>query len=509
MRRIAAVSLLIVLATVQFAWGEMPRTMSYQGVLKDENGNLVADGDYDITFRIYDSPTEPGELWEETQTLAVADGIFNAILGGQTDLDLDFDVPYWLGIAIGEDPELTPRIELAASPYAYRAAVADSALSSTGVADNDWVVVGNNMYSAVPGYIGIGTETPTQHLDIVAGTLSLRASDSLPQWMQIVNSPAHGGIFNSRVSESNKRPLSIGAVHDGSGSPSGELYMRFSVGSIHDPIRAMTIQESGNIGIGTTGPVRQVEIYNPEKARLRLTSGEYLKDSNIELKGVLAGGDYPSLGSIQFLDENDDVHAHIRFGGIGPPGSPLGLSFCAGGGSADNCMRLTQEGRLGVGTLHPEARLDVAGMVKCQALAIVGGADLAEPFDVRGDIRLGMVVSIDPENAGRLKVSERAYDRCVAGVVSGAGGIDAGLLMGKQSSPADGEHPVALSGRVYCLADASQGPIEPGDLLTTSDNPGHAMKATDPDRSHGAVIGKAMTPLAEGQGLILVLVNLQ
>jgi hypothetical protein len=68
---------------------------------------------------------------------------------------------------------------------------------------------------------------------------------------------------------------------------------------------------------------------------------------------------------------------------------------------------------------------------------------------------------------------------------------------------------VALSGRVYCLADASHGPIEPGDLLTTSDNPGHAMKATDPDRSHGAVIGKAMTPLAEDQGLILVLVNLQ
>ena len=81
--------------------------------------------------------------------------------------------------------------------------------------------------------------------------------------------------------------------------------------------------------------------------------------------------------------------------------------------------------------------------------------------------------------------------------------------MGKQSSAADGEHPVALSGRVYCLADAANGPIGPGDLLTTSDNPGHSMKATDADRSHGTIIGKAMTPLAEGQGLILVLVNLQ
>ena len=58
-------------------------------------------------------------------------------------------------------------------------------------------------------------------------------------------------------------------------------------------------------------------------------------------------------------------------------------------------------------------------------------------------------------------------------------------------------------------ADASKGPIQPGDLLTTSNTPGHAMKVTDYTRAQGATIGKAMGSLDEGQGLVLVLVALQ
>jgi hypothetical protein len=66
-----------------------------------------------------------------------------------------------------------------------------------------------------------------------------------------------------------------------------------------------------------------------------------------------------------------------------------------------------------------------------------------------------------------------------------------------------------LTGRVYCWADASYAPIEPGDLLTTSDTPGHAMKVTNHKKAQGAIIGKAMTSLKEGKGLVLVLVTLQ
>ncbi|MHC4696037.1 MAG: hypothetical protein ACYTFA_04760 [Planctomycetota bacterium] len=153
------------------------------------------------------------------------------------------------------------------------------------------------------------------------------------------------------------------------------------------------------------------------------------------------------------------------------------------------------------------------GITYVDILTIEGGADLAEPFDVTGGVAAaepGMLVSIDPHNVGKLAVSDSAYDCKVAGVISGAGGIKPGMLMGQTGSIAHGEHPIALTGRVWTLCDTSVEPIEPGDLLTTSDTPGHAMKVTDTARAQGAVIGKAMSRLAKGErGLVLVLVNLQ
>ncbi len=79
----------------------------------------------------------------------------------------------------------------------------------------------------------------------------------------------------------------------------------------------------------------------------------------------------------------------------------------------------------------------------------------------------------------------------------------------KQQGFNDGGENVALSGRVYALADASHGAIKPGDLLTTSATPGHCMKATDHVKAQGAIIGKAMSALDKGKGMVLVLVTLQ
>ncbi len=158
--------------------------------------------------------------------------------------------------------------------------------------------------------------------------------------------------------------------------------------------------------------------------------------------------------------------------------------------------------------------LITSGRVTTPVLEITGGADVSEQFEigtVKADVlpSAGMVVSIDAENPGALVVSDKGYDRRVAGIISGAGGVKPGMLMGQQGTMADGEHPVALTGRVYCRADASGGSIEPGDLLTSSETAGHAMKVTDYARAQGAVLGKAMSSLTEGQGLVLVLVNLQ
>src|SRR5262249_29848935 len=129
-------------------------------------------------------------------------------------------------------------------------------------------------------------------------------------------------------------------------------------------------------------------------------------------------------------------------------------------------------------------------------LEIYGGSDLGEPFDSADSntIEAGMVVCIDPDNAGKLRLSCSAYDSTVAGIVSGAGGVNTGMVLRQKGSIADGEHSVALSGRVYCYADADAGgPIHAGDLLTTSATPGHAMKANDRERAGGAIIGKAMS----------------
>jgi hypothetical protein len=117
-------------------------------------------------------------------------------------------------------------------------------------------------------------------------------------------------------------------------------------------------------------------------------------------------------------------------------------------------------------------------------------------------------VVIDRQHPGELSLSSREYDSCVAGIVSGANGINPGIALHQQGMM-DGDQNVALSGRVYVLADASGGAIAPGDLLTTSGTPGHAMKVTDHKRAQGAIIGKAMSGLAKGRGMVLVLVTLQ
>jgi hypothetical protein len=153
-----------------------------------------------------------------------------------------------------------------------------------------------------------------------------------------------------------------------------------------------------------------------------------------------------------------------------------------------------------------------SGRISTGVLQITGGSDLSEQFDIRapeGEPKPGYVVSIDPESPADLCLARHAYDRRVAGVISGAGGVRPGMLMEQAGSEAAGAHPVALTGRVYCWTDASYGAVEPGDLLTTSDTPGHAMKVRDHSRAQGAILGKAMTSLQEGTGLVLVLVTLQ
>ena len=113
---------------------------------------------------------------------------------------------------------------------------------------------------------------------------------------------------------------------------------------------------------------------------------------------------------------------------------------------------------------------------------------------------------IDEED--KLRQCTDAYDKRVAGVISGAGGYRPGIVLDKNPSQ-DNRLPVSLLGKVYCKLDARYSTIKVGDLLTTSRTPGHAMKADDLFKAFGAVIGKALRPLEEGQALVPILVGLQ
>ncbi len=154
-----------------------------------------------------------------------------------------------------------------------------------------------------------------------------------------------------------------------------------------------------------------------------------------------------------------------------------------------------------------EGRVTVTGDLTAHDVFIAGG-DCAEEFAIAQTVEIepGMVMVLGQD--GALQPSQQAYDKRVAGVISGAGDYKPGIVLDKQQ-PSEYRMPVALVGKVYCKVDAHYASIEVGDLLTTSPTPGHAMKAVDPLKAFGAVMGKALRPFDAGCGLIPILVTLQ
>jgi len=233
---------------------------------------------------------------------------------------------------------------------------------------------------------------------------------------------------------------------------------------------------------------------------------------------------YASSGEMLLVDGDGTTTVEIRSAETATNGSQIALRRDDGtttivldaeetdGRGAD----ISLYNNVGANTIQIDADYSNTGVgrIITDVLEIQGGSDLSEHFEIRNsELNIqpspGMIVCIDSKEPGKLIISSSSYDPKVAGVISGAGGVTTGMLMGQSGTIADGQYPIALTGRVYCLADASSSPIEPGDLLTSSDTPGHAMKARDNTKAHGAIIGKAMSSLKEGRGLVLVLVNLQ
>lgn len=190
-------------------------------------------------------------------------------------------------------------------------------------------------------------------------------------------------------------------------------------------------------------------------------------------------------------------------------GGVVGVSLAAGGhgiyGTCDNGTGVVAVVKKGTG-LYAKADEGTAakfdGNVVVSGDLFLEGADYAESLTVADTaVTPGMVVVIDDE--GRIRPCASDYDTRVAGVVSGAGGVKPAIVLDRH----DGGAPVALMGKLWVLADASDGPIRCGDLLTTSSTPGHARRVTDPASAIGSIVGKALTDLAGGTGFVRALVS--
>ncbi|MCB9284343.1 MAG: hypothetical protein H6563_09745 [Lewinellaceae bacterium] len=163
------------------AFGQIPKQISYQGVLTETDGSPVSDGNFSMTFSLYTAASGGVAIWQEAELVAVTDGVFNTILGDVTPLNLDFKNPYWLGVKVGAAAELTPRVKLTASAYSLNSqAVGGYEVSPTPSANKllPLDATGKIPPSALPGRVSMGGTNGTTGVTI-SGTTNMEITHFL------------------------------------------------------------------------------------------------------------------------------------------------------------------------------------------------------------------------------------------------------------------------------------------------------------------------------------------
>ncbi|MBD3235938.1 MAG: hypothetical protein GF330_04485 [Candidatus Eisenbacteria bacterium] len=480
----------------------------------------------------------------------------------------------WLGIAVDTDPEMAPRTRLTSVPWAMRAAVADFAISGGGgEADSDWEITGENMHSGVPGNVGVGEAAPLTSLHVQRADRSLSADALYQDDLLIEDSDAVLGLYSSDGG-SYGSAIALAELSDGAltnkwsivrtTGATSQLRLRFGPDADYsaNPTIAAFWQEDDSsvlrlVSTGANGSLLKLRGADDQRGALQFVDSSndidaeitYFHSTNpIAQSGLrfkvpgstpmcITSSSRVGIGTLdpdtplEVRSPSDDYRGFLGDDGYAVRGAYqsategwLGLSDCGAKGthvSTGNYGRLgtSSHGVYGYagnesafagyfnGKVRVRGNLDIWNDTR-KILELGEGLDYAEGFNLTDPATSapGTVLSIDPDTHGKLTVCRRAYDTRVAGIAAGARGLKSGVRLGVDGFDCD----VALAGRVYCNVDAREHGIEAGDLLTTAATPGYAMKAADPRRSQGAILGKAMESLEKGQtGQILVLVTLQ
>ena len=351
------------------------------------------------------------------------------------------------------------------------------------------------------GNVGIGTTTPDDNLHVSAPGAGIHVEDT---------GAAEAEVYLGEGGDSGFRIAYLSANNDLSFIP--------RILGVDQPAALSIARATGNIGIPATLSVAKLNINNDtgDAVVIRGDSAQVAFKDVIGAQTMLvqadadglAGEQLATLSMTNLTGNLITMFGHAFFGSCFEMSKFNNITtvqiFADATGSPNSGALIALKDGLGATTITLSG---TTGRTTTKVLEITG-ADLAEKFPVSEEVKPGMVMEIDPDHPGELRIARGAYNRRVAGVVSGANDLSAGVILGNLPGQEDAP-PIAMSGRVWAMCDATNGPIAPGDLLTTSDTPGHAMKVTDYTKAPGAVIGKAMSSLESGQRLVLVLVSLQ
>ncbi len=541
----AALWLTLSCASVTFA---QTTAFTYQGKLTDA-GN-PANGTYDLQFRLFDAAAG-GSLIGTALVLddvTVSNGIFTVTLdfgaAAFPGANRFLEISVRPGVSVGAFTTLAPLQPISATPYALRSQAATSAdgLSAACVncvtSSQIQTVDGSQITGEIP-VVSVPTGSGNYIQNAGAGGQGGKRAvaqqggfditgDGIIGGNLIVNGATGIGVANptnplSVFSAASGIPAIYGESADSRGVWGKSVSSRgvYGESSSSEGVFGISNTWRGVAGFSTSGP----GVYGESAAINLLTSaaiyGKATGTGGTGVYGLSLGSGGVGLYGESGTGRGVWGKSTSRRGVYGESVSNVGVwgissSFTGvfGGSTTGYGVDGTTASAASFGGHFTNTgggkALRVDGTGSLSVVEITGGSDLAEKFEVEDTTKPGMVVAIDSQNPGRLVISRGAYNRRVAGIISGANNLSAGMILpdlaGEQATHA---LPVALSGRVWVYCDATRQPIQPGDLLTTSATPGHAMKVANHAKAQGAIIGKAMTGLKTGRGLVLVLVSLQ